>query len=174
MFTVYQVSSPATDLVYIGYADGSEEQALETFLTGAGRKDAASEERGDVRFVEEAKDPSKIRLTTILKTQSEAAAHAYRNLHRASNKNSITGPTSFPTLVDKQAERSHPKLVERCKTIVSARAKKTARDAYVAGLFTYAQVKQTNAPQPQLVHDLDTLTPDEFTTKYNISVEEVV
>lgn len=165
MHHVYLISGTTDDFVYIGYCPADATSPLDHFLVGTRRSD----DRADIRFMQEHGNDANTLTATILETvDNEWEAHTLRNEHRANHIYSFTGPTHWPSGSYDRAMKENPERVEAANDRWTARSKKTARDAYAAGLWTKDQVKEfaTKHGRDQIIADLDALTPNEFLIKY--------
>lgn len=174
-FIVYRASGPKSDVVYYGYASDVRD-ARRSFLAGAARSD---EKRADVRLLAlNGDDPDAIKIELIDEADSEYEAWVFRNDARAGDPNSITGPTHFPGLFLKRAEKEDPEKVakwygdqKRQKLLQTA---KTGRDLYAGDFWTHAEVANAAATAPGgkagFVKDMDDwkLGAAGFAAKYGL------
>jgi len=173
MFIVYRATGPYSNLAYYGYAEGEDElDVRETFMTGATRGDAASADRGDVRFLEQNKnEQDMIRFQVLDVCADELEAFLRRNDERARNVDSITGPSMLPGNIAERAAAERPGRLTAMQQMLKARSAKTAREAWGLGMWTTATIRNLSAVfnKQQIILDLDALTPLEFQTKYNLT-----
>lgn len=168
MHQVYMISGPNSKHVYIGYCPKDDVSALDHFLVGTRR----SEDRADVRFVEEhGGDANVLTATTISEHDTELEAFFKRNELRALTPYAFTGPTSWPTGVYERAKTTNPTRYEDAVAKWSARQQPTAREAYAKGLWTFKQIAELSkvVGREQIIVDLDRLTPNEFDVRYKIN-----
>ncbi len=172
---VYKVSSPRTDQVYYGYAQGSSlEDCKRVFLIGAQRNNAP--DRGDGKMLLAAKeDVDSLKFELIDVSADEIEAFTARNDNRASDVASITGPTQFPGNVYKRALELHPDRVAKWKmdtqlNKMTARESMSAEGQAAGSKLSFAQVKELVAQRPdikaELTKDLDALMYPQFIAKY--------
>jgi hypothetical protein len=171
-YLVYRVSGAVNNHNYYGYCthDGSNELSCcqQSFVTHATRKE---EDRADVRFIEEnttGDEPAKLTYAVISRHTDEVDAFCTRNLYRAKDVMSFTGPTSWPLAISTRANSSRKELVSRVSATLKAKNSKTAREAWSKGLWNNDDVRQLTSThdKQQVIVDLDHLTPEQFHIKY--------
>lgn len=168
MFTVYRASGTKTDDAYYGYCTGEDPKSI--FLKGARRGEL---DRGDIRlFMMNGEDEDNIKIEVLDGCTDEIEAWMIRNDYRATCIDSITGPTHWPGNLAKRATDEYPERFDMWKTKIKQREAKTAREAWALGMWTQQSVKDltTIYPRTQVVKDLDTLKPIEFSRKYSLTI----
>jgi hypothetical protein len=174
-FIVYRASGPKSNSVYYGYASDTRD-ARKTFLSGAARSE---DTRADVRLLAlNGDDPDSIKIEALDEADSEYEAWVFRNDARASDPDSITGPSHFPGQFWKRAGKENPEKIAKW-TETQTRQKvlqtaKTGRDLLVGNIWSNAEVATAAANAPggkaAFVKDLDNwkLSAPDFATKYNL------
>lgn len=168
MSRVYIVSGPNSKFVYVGYCVDDDQSALDHFLVGTRR----SEDRGDIRFVEEHGGAATALTATVVSVHdTELEAHFERNRLRGITPFAFTGPTPLPTAVHERAKAENPTRVAQAYAAWAARQQQTARKAYEMGLWTFQQIAAVAkvCGRDQVGYDLDRLSPDEFHVKYKLN-----
>lgn len=170
---VYKVTSPLSSYSYYGYGpmDTYEKVFLNMVLH---EKDNFIIKRGaDMLFNEAKRDKDNIDIELIDVCIDEEEALCSRNDHRSTDSSSITGPTLFPQIVARKAIKKDSNLLSNWKNnrLISTAA--TARKAYKHGAYTHAQITALATSKligQQVVIDLDQLTPQQFSTQYNLPI----
>lgn len=168
MYAVYKVTGQFTNSTYYGYKENcdSSEDAKQGFLTGATRK----EQRGDVMFIEQNDGNNEdITVTIVDVVDDEFEAMCSRNEFRASDIESVTGPTFWP-FGTHRVDQDKPGASARWKRAIQLREATTARQAWKLGAFAGADMKKLrdNYNRNDIVRDLDKLTPKQFSETYCI------
>lgn len=160
---LYKVTGPASNQCYIGYAVGDEAAARVSFMVGASRKSGGDRGARDL-LVENDNDANALTLAVVEQFDNEFDAFMQRNDLRATDPNSITGPSHFPAAMYQRAGADFPEKQTAWSLAKKMRDAKTARDAYALGAWTFAQIKLANTVKG----DLDVMTPVAFAAKYNL------
>lgn len=166
MFTVYRAFGDKTGDAYYGYCQGEDPKAA--FMVGARRSEL---ERADVRlFVANDENEEAIKVEVLDACNDEVEAWMSRNDFRASNIDSMTGPTYWPGNIAERASKEWPERVAEWKVKMQQREAKTAREAWALGMWTQEAVKALTKthPRQQVVNDLDQLKPADFARKYSL------
>lgn len=171
MWVVYQISGDLDNHVYYGYSMAEDEtQLLAKWIKQADR----TEDRGDKRLYElNQSNDEYVKLTVMDVFNDELDAWMTRNDLRASDCNSITGPTYFPGQLFERAKQTLTEDVRnRWKQSIDMHNAATARMAYKLGRWTFPQIKQLSDTYDKSViaEDLDQLSPVDFNSKYFPSI----
>jgi hypothetical protein len=173
MYKLYKISCTYTASVYYGYCK-AELNPIETFVRHANLRTEG--QSGDSRLIQENNnDVESLQAEILDEIDHEIDAFIARNDQRALDPLSITGPTYWPTQVHQRAQKEQPTKYIQWKALGKAKNAKTARDAYSLGAFKFAQIKQLGYLfEEQVGADLDSLSPVEFSKKYDIKFEMTV
>lgn len=166
MFTVYRAYGPKHNESYYGYCTGDKPK--EAFMVGARRSEL---ERADVRlFMANGESEEDISIEVLDACTDEVEAWMVRNDYRASQCDSITGPTYWPGHIAERASKEFPERVADWKLKVTQRDAKNAREAWALGMWSQEQVKGllTVHEKKQVVNDLDKMKPVDFARKYSL------
>jgi hypothetical protein len=169
MFSIYRISGPESKATYIGYVTGDGTNALKAFLTGATRPD---NDRNDVLFLaEHDNDKASLYALVIATEENEWEALLKRNEERAADPHSFSGPTMWPAGAYERAMNEDPTRMDGAKSLWNMRQLPTARDAYNAGMWSYAQIVgiTTLCGRKPVLDDLEALTPTAFMVKYELA-----
>lgn len=171
-YVVYKAYGKNTNRVYYGYARGDEANVKTNFTAGYNNRSGG--DRAERKFVDlNGGELDDVMFDIVDVFIDEYDAWMARNEERAEDALSITGPTMFPGDIAARASRENPERISQWKRRMSISKAKTAREAYAAGAWTKQQLDQLIKPigparKGDIVADLDSLTPQEFSTKYSL------
>lgn len=196
MFSVYKLTGANTDAVYYGYVDitahGNAEFAARQNLTaGYNRQDAEDRSRGDYKLVtENGNDLGSIQFVEIAYVEHQYQAHAIRNIKRAEDQLSITGPTALPCVIHHDALNSElgQQMRQACKEFterIKADRTKTKRIEQLLAMpnaweainqadgLSLIEIRELQAHYGAREFKLDAfaMSPIDFCTKYGVILE---
>lgn len=167
-FVVYRAFGSTPNVSYYGYCTG--EEPLAAFSVGAKRSEM---DRGDVRLVQaNGGRLDAIEVEVLDAFIDEVSAWISRNDYRSKEIDSITGPTMFPGNIAERAAKQAPGKVAAWRLHEKQRNCATARQAYNLGMWTPKDIMNLSVihTKHNIVRDLDSMTPQEFELKYQLSL----
>lgn len=172
---VYKISSDLTSHTYYGYARARDEiHAKQLFLKGASRAFDPNIRRGDVEWLQKHNHnkTDNIVLEVHDVCIDEQEAWMARNDLRSSDVCSVTGPSQWPIINYDHAKEYQPERVEAWKHNKQINESATARQAYQLQAWMFDQIKKLclSFDKQMVIYDLDTLTPMQFSIKYDLPI----
>lgn len=173
MYHVYRVSGNKTNRVYYGYHVGEPDiQKLTVkFVSTASVPTRISNAH---HFLAENDGDRDIKLVVLESFVEEVDAFLLRNHLRAEDVMSVGSPSWLPHEMHERALRRDPQRTRNIITVNDVinkrRECKTARQAWVAGMFTKDQILTTACVygKSQVMNDLDKMNPFDFAHKYQL------
>lgn len=170
-YAVYKVTGPNTEKVYYGYSKGADDESVrKSFFVGANRKGKDDEGRGAQILVNANGGQDDLEFEILDVTDTEEQAFMARNEEREADSNSTTGSSYFPPHIHRSVSANNPEHMAKISMLRDLSKCKTAREAWAKKFFDTAAMKAlpTQHNKQEVVRDLDTLNPREFSKKYNI------
>lgn len=172
VYVVYSIQGTHSPLAYYGYLMGNDDITPQTIKQAVLKcANRPYPERGDVRiFNANQRDESVMTVEILDVFNDEVEAWMSRNEYRSLTHNAITGPTMFPGNIAERAAANYPDTIAKWKLRLQQRGAKTAREAWKLGMWASEIIKAlpTKYNRDQVIHDLDKMSPIDFSIKYSI------